>query len=110
MSAFDEFLDNVVVGARDLARQSLQGFVTQAEDDARDFLERSRADLQLWTEQLARGELSKDEFSDLVGGLKDLAKMRALTGAGVAAARVQRLRNALINLVIDSAFKAFVPI
>jgi hypothetical protein len=109
MSTFDDFLANVANGSRDLARLSVQGFLTQAEDDLQDFLTRSRADLELWTEQLARGDLSKDEFSDLAAGLKDLAVMQALTKAGVAAANIQRLRDALIDLVIKSAFKAFLP-
>jgi hypothetical protein len=35
--------------------------------------------------------------------------MRALTQAGIAAASVQRFRDAVIKLVIDTAFKSFLP-
>jgi hypothetical protein len=80
------------------ARQSLQDFLTQ-----------SRVDLELWTQQLAHGDLSEDEFADLAAGLKDLAIMQALTKAGVAAANIQRLRDVVIDLVIKSALKTFLP-
>jgi len=43
-------------------------------------------------------------------GLKDLTEMHALTEAGVAEASVQRFRDKLINLVINAAFKNFIPI
>jgi hypothetical protein len=107
MSVFDDFLRGVVDGATNLAQQDLKDFVTQTQDDTKAFLAQSEADLRTFTHQLATGELSKDEFADLVGGLKDLAVMQALTRAGIAATRIQRLRDQLINLVVDTAFKTF---
>jgi hypothetical protein len=109
VSLFDEFLDTVVSGARGLAQQSLQDFITQAQSDTEDFLTQSKQQLNDWTVQLALGKPTKAEFTDLVGGIKDLAAMRALTQAGTAAASVQRFRDAVIKLVIDTAFKTFLP-
>jgi hypothetical protein len=51
--------------------------------------------------------MSKREFQDLVKGEKDLAKLHALTEAGIATARLERFRSGLITLVIDSAFGRF---
>jgi len=109
MSTFDAFFDNILSASKDLAQQTLQGFVAQAESDATDFLNQSKQQLNLWTDQLASGQLSSDEFNDLALGLKDLALMHALTQAGVAAATAQRFRDAVIKLVIDTAFKTFLP-
>lgn len=109
MNQFDDFFAVVVSGSKGLAEQTLQGFVAQAKDDTRNFLNQSKQQLQQWTTQLALGQLSKLEFEVLVGGLKDLAALRALTQAGIAAAAIQRFRDALITLVIDAAFKTFLP-
>lgn len=109
MSQFSSFLDDIAGGATALARQTLQGFVAQAQSDTSDFINQSKQQLNEFTVQLAQGQLSQDEFADLVGGLKDLATMQALTEVGIAAARVQHFRDALIKLVIDTAFKTFLP-
>lgn len=109
MSIFDAFLANIGAGAKGFAQTTLQGFVTQAKDDTSDFLNQSKQDLNDWTVALAQNQMGKDEFTDLALGLKDLAQMHALTEAGIAAAGVQRFRDALIQLVIDTAFETFLP-
>ncbi|MBL8895641.1 MAG: hypothetical protein JNJ53_13645 [Rhizobiales bacterium] len=110
MSKFDDFLDAVRSGVGDLAKDTLKGVINQAKEDAEDFLKRSALDLKRWSDFLATGELSKDEFEGLVKGLKSLAKMHALTVAGISIIKINRFRNAVINLVIDAAFSAFLPL
>jgi hypothetical protein len=109
MSAFTDFEDAVLSGAKTLAQGTFQGFVTQAENDAQNFLAQTRADLEEWTSQLASGDLTKDDFTDLVGGEKDLATLDALTQQGIGIIAIQRFRDDLINLVVQAAFKAFLP-
>lgn len=109
MSLFDDFLSTITSGAKGLAQQTLKDFVEQANDDTSDLLNQSRQQLKLWTDQLALGQMTQAEFTDLALGLKDLAAMQALTEAGIAAARVQRFRDAVIKLVIDTALKTFLP-
>jgi hypothetical protein len=64
--------------------------------------------LRRWTKLLAQGDLSKDDFEWLVAGKKDLAEMEALKQTGLALVRLERFQNALISLVIDTAFETFV--
>ncbi len=109
MSKFDDFTKIVLNGVKGLATGSLKDFLAAANDDAKAFLRQSEDDFRRWTKELAENKLSKDEFEDLVRGEADVAKMAALTQAGITAARIQRFRNALINLVIDAAFKTFIP-
>jgi hypothetical protein len=109
MSQFDEFYDLVRGGVVDITKGDLKQFLQQGKADADQFLQSLQSDLKDWTKQLANGDLSKDEFDFLVRGKADLAEMHALTQAGIAAVRVQQFRDALIDLVIDSAFKVFVP-
>jgi hypothetical protein len=107
MSKFDEFINAVLSGTEDLAKDTLRDLVKDSLDDAKDFLDTTKDDLALWTEQLAKGELSKDEFEFLVLGKKDLAQLLALKRAGLTEAKIESFQNAVINLVISSAFKVF---
>ena len=66
MNQFDDFIEAIRTGAKDLAREIFDGFEGQAKDDADAFLEKSKADLQRWTNLLAKGELTEQDFSDLI--------------------------------------------
>lgn len=102
---FDEFFETLKVGVVDIAKTEATDFLDQAKDDGQKFLEQNRAKLQRWTKMLAAGDLTPHEFSFLVKGMKDLAQMHALTQAGMAAIRVDRIRVAVIDLVIMAAGK-----
>ncbi|HMJ41445.1 MAG TPA: hypothetical protein VK522_04085 [Pseudolabrys sp.] len=106
MVDMNKFFSTILDGAKDIARESLDGLVDQAENDTRAFLLASKADLEKWLKQLNAGQINKAQFENLVQGQEDLVQMHALTEAGVAAAALQRFREKLINLVIDAAFKA----
>src|SRR2546429_9056761 len=107
MSKFDDFQSGVINGAKDLAGTALKDFVTQAESDARDFMSEAQIKLQRWTGMLAEGKLTKLEFTALVDSQKGLAALNSLTHLGIATARLQRFRDGLIELVINTAFKTF---
>lgn len=108
MSKFDEFVDAVLNGAKDLAKQVFDGFEDSAKEDAKAFLEKSEADLKRWTKLLAVKEITERDFADLVHAKKALAEIHALTQAGVALTKLERFRSGLIDLVIDTAFKVFI--
>jgi hypothetical protein len=109
MSAFTDFEKAVVAGVRALAKGALKDFGTQAQNDARSFLKQTKQDLRRWTSELRANELTQAEFADLVKGQKDLAELAALKQAGLALAARQRFRDGLMKLVVDTAFKTFLP-
>ena len=109
MSKFDDFIAGVRSGLTPLAGEFVGGLKQDAVDDMHGFLKAEAADLKIWTEALARGEMARPEFEMLVRGTQSLLKLRALRIAGVQAARLQRLRAAFIELVIDEATSAFLP-
>ena len=109
MSKFDEFRDAVITGAEALAKRSLKDLVNEATADSKAFLEKSADDMQRWAGLLAAKQLTKQDFTDLVQAKKAVAEMHALTRAGLALSAIERFRTGLINLVIDTAFKIFVP-
>lgn len=105
MSKFDDFLHEIKTGAQQIAQQEAAEFLDAATKDAQAFLNDLETDLKTWTQQLASGQLSSADFEFLVKGKSDLAQMVALKKAGLAAIRIDRIRNALIDLVIKAASK-----
>ncbi len=107
MSNFDDFIQAVQEGVEELAKKTLKGFKDEALTDAKTFLESSQDDLQRWTKLLAQGELTQEDFEWLVLGRKDVAELHALKQSGLALVRLDRFKNALLDLIIDTAFDVF---
>jgi hypothetical protein len=107
MAQFDDFIDAVREGAQQLAVGSLRDLAKEARHDADAFLQKTRKDMQNWTKLLAAGDLTKQDFTDLVKAKVALAEIHALTQTGIALADLDRFRSGLVNLVIDKAFAIF---
>ena len=65
---------------------TLRGFITEAQNDAKDFVKETEEKLRRWTDMLAKGQITKLEFTALVDSQKGLANLDLLTHAGIAAA------------------------
>ncbi len=107
MANFDDFWNTLKTGLGELALKNWGEVKDAAVADGQAFLEKTKADLVRWTKLLAEGELTKDDFEWLIAGKKDLAEMQALKNAGLTLVRLERFQNALISLVIDTAFDTF---
>lgn len=84
----------------------MSGYKDFAISDSKEFLEKTKADLKKWTEELARGELSLDDFKFLVAGKKDLAELHGLKQAGLTLARIESFKNGVIDIIVNAAFNA----
>ncbi len=89
-----------------LAEKLFKQYTHQAVSDVRDFLQKSAVNLKRWVEELARGEMDKDEFESLVKGQADVAEMRALKQAGLAAAQIDTFTNGVLDIIVSAAFAA----
>jgi DNA repair ATPase RecN len=89
-----------------LAEKLFKQYTNRAMNDVRDFLQKCKDDLKRWIEELARGEIKKDEFEDLVKGQADLAEMHALKQAGLAAVQIDAFTNGVLDIVVSAAFAA----
>lgn len=107
MASFNDFLNALKDGLKQLVAQSLADYKDAAVQDGEAFLTKTRADLERWTGELAQGQVSKDDFEWLVRGKKDLGEMEALKQAGLTLVRLDQFRTSLINLVIGTASKLF---
>jgi len=104
---FEDFKDAIVDGAKQLAKDTVGDFLDSAEDDAKAFLESIKDDLERWTKMLKNGEISKEEYKDLIEAKEALAEIHALTQAGIAATKIERFRTGLVNLVTNTAKSMF---
>lgn len=107
MADFNDFLKSLENGIKELALTNWKEVENAAIADGQAFVNKTKADLERWTQLLASGALTKDDFEWLIAGKKDLAQMQALEKAGLSLVRAQRFQNSLISLVINTAFKTF---
>ncbi|WP_028876218.1 hypothetical protein [Teredinibacter turnerae] len=107
MANFEDFIDALKEGAKEIARETFDGFEDQAKQDAEDFVEQSKEDLKRWTKLLAQGDINEQDFSDLVLAKKAIAEMFALRQAGLTLIKIEKFRKGFINLVVDTAFDVF---
>jgi hypothetical protein len=97
---FDQLKKDVV----SLAELTVKGYVKEAKDDGKKMLTEMKDNLQRWTLQLSRGDLTTQDFEWLVFSQKDLLLMEGLKQAGLAAIRAEQFKNSVLSLVIDTIF------
>lgn len=107
MGDFSDYLKTLEDGIKNLAEKMLKGFQDEALKDGKEFLKKTQEDLKRWTRLLASKELTQDDFEWLVIGKKDLAELHLLKQKGLSLVRIDRFRNSLIDLIIDSAIDVF---
>jgi hypothetical protein len=99
---FNEILAALRTALEDLVEAQWQQVKAAALKDGKAFLEQTRADLERWTQLLAAGSLTPEEFAFLVQAKKDLAALEALKQRGLAKARLTRFRNALLDTLVNT--------
>jgi len=97
---------NVESQTKTLAEKQIKDYTQQAVGDVKDWLAQSKEDLKRWIEELARGEIDKDEFVSLIQGQLDVGEMRALKQAGLAAVQIESFVNGVIDIVVSAAMSA----
>lgn len=99
---FQSLLKSLEVEISKLALNSFKKYKKEVIDDSMDFLDKIKANLKIWTQQLASGELSNDDYKFLMLGQKDLIKMNALKRAGITLIEGDRFKNNLLDIVIKT--------
>ena len=88
-----------------LAETTVSNYKNQAIQDGKDLLSAIKDDLVRWTNLLAQGSLTVEEFEFLVGSEKEVIEMNALEQAGLAAVRIASFAEGVLNVVIDTVLK-----
>lgn len=106
MVNIDNVLKSIEEQSKSLAEKLFKQYAQQAFTDIRDFLRKSKADLERWIQELARGQIDRDEFKSAVQGQLDVAEMRALKQAGLAQVRIDIFASGVLDIVVSAAFAA----
>src|SRR4030095_4395593 len=109
MENFDEILNNIKNAVIELAKNTFIEYAKEAEKDVSAFLEKSKDDIQRYTELLADKKISEQEFGSLLKGKKDLAEMKLLKQQGIALITLDKFKNSLIE-TIAGVIKTVIPI
>ena len=107
MATFDDYVKELKKGFKPLAQELVDDLQADAISDMNAFLKKSERDLKRWTSHLADGEITKQDFTDLVQAQKALVELHELTKAGVALTKLDRFRSDLISLLISTAMKVY---
>lgn len=84
-----------------LAKEMFSEFASDAIKDATTFLEKTETDVKRWSEAVASGDMSKEDFESLLKGRQDLAKMELLTKKGIAQIEIDKFRRTLFRIIVD---------
>ena len=107
MPTFNDFVTTVKNDLLDFTKENLEEYKDEILKDGNAFVEKTKEDLQRWTEGLASGALSQADFEFLLKGKKDLAQMEALKQLGLSKIRITKITNSIIDVVVGSAVKTF---
>lgn len=85
-----------------LALSSLKELANEATSDGHMLLDTLKDNLKNWSEELAAGDLSEEDFKDLVLGQKDIIKMVALKQKGLMQAKADKFKSDVLNLITNT--------
>ena len=107
MPNFNDFLITLKYDLLDFAKENLEEYKDELIKDGTVFFEKTKSDIERWTDGLASGALSPADFEFLLKGKKDLAEMEALKQAGLAQVRLDKITSGIIDVITGSAIKTF---
>ncbi len=105
----DALVDSMKEQLREIARKELGGYIGRLLADVNAFIVDAISDIRIWAIQLVAGQIDHMEFSFLIGGLSDRMTLHAISQTGAAIVTIQRIRNAVIDLIISSVIKVVLP-
>lgn len=107
MPNFNDFMLTLKNDLLDFAKENLEEYKDEIIKDGTLFFEKTKSDLERWTEGLSSGALSPADFEFLLKGKKDLAEMEALKQLGLSKIRITKITNSIIDVIAGSAIKTF---
>jgi hypothetical protein len=99
MASFDEIWSELKSNIIKYSEDNWSDFKDEAINDGKDFLDKSKDDLKRWSELLAQGKITKDDFEWLLLGRKDLAVMDALKQKGMAKKKLDTFAKGILETV-----------
>ena len=102
MAGMSEFLDTLLDGSVDFARDELKKLINEAKGDNRVFIKHIGELTEEFIKLRALGQLTNDELRELMEDVIDLNKMQFHKLSVQAKVRAERISNGIKSLVVDS--------
>jgi hypothetical protein len=102
---FTKYFEDLKSQVGPLATASLNEFADAAKKDGEAFLEDSKPLLEEWTQQLASGELTPEEFASLMKSQTTVGQMQALREENAATIKAEQFRDSLISAAVSTAVR-----
>ena len=99
MAIFDEIFKEISSKSNKLITNTLAEYVNEANADLKKFLDLSKTKLERYSEQLKKGEITKDELEWLIGSQNDLLEMKKLEQTGLSKVRVHLFKQNLLSII-----------
>jgi len=107
MASFEDFWAKLDVELVEFAMHDWRDYRDAAINDGKDFLEKTRDDIQGWCKLLEEGTISPGDLAVLLAEKKDLAELALLKRRGLSRAALDRFMNGLLDSVASTACNFF---
>ena len=108
MAAIDDVLNGIKDDSVKAAKEQLQNLLQQAKTDSREFAQENAAMLEKWLVQLQQGELSQEDFNELIEEQRALAEQWANTQAIAGQARARDLTLNVLDIAVQKIAPAVI--
>lgn len=105
MATLESNLKTILGDAVGFAKDDFKKLLADAQKDSSQFIKNQAKSLEKYIEELAAGDISKEEFEDLVKGLTALDTMEYHRLSAEVKSRAQELANQMTEMVIDGLLK-----
>lgn len=99
---FDQLFTSLVAGVKGVAEQNLNECIHDAASSGISTIYNLKLELQHWTEQLAAGEIGKEDLEWNLQSAIDASEMTALKQAGLLQIHVDKFKAGLLNLIMQT--------
>lgn len=102
---FNELFETLKTGIIDLAKTTMKDYASQATKDGQNVLNKLKTDLEVWSKQVAAGEMSLEDLRFLIEGRKELTQMKTLQQLGIAKIQLEKFQKGVLDLILNSIAK-----
>jgi hypothetical protein len=102
---FEEYFKTLENSVSAVAGETIAEYASQAKQDGQNALNLLKSNLEQWSNEVATGQMSMEDLEFLVKGQQELFKMNALEEAGLAAIEIDKFKNSLVNLTLNTLTK-----
>lgn len=99
---FDQLYADLKNGVESVAENSLHDYVNEAKTDGQNALADLKENLQHWTQEVENGAMTSEDLAFLLEGEEGLSEMISLKQAGLSEVHIDKFRNGLVNMIINT--------